>query len=194
MSTITTQIRDAMYDRIVAAMPRDFKTTRKLPFPTMQPDMLPALGVYVMRETKSPYGDANLGPPHYQVDAIISVMILDLAGKPENLEGGVDRKIDLIEETILRDPGFVNIREKGTDQIIIDSIPNISRQYLFPQQGETYYLEARLQFTFRFMCVYEPIIPDDLKVIHVTTFLNEPQRPIISGEIPDVIGEYELEQ
>lgn len=197
MTTITTQIRDVMYDKILRRMPVGsvFKTARKIPFPTLQPDMVPSLGVYVLREAMSPYGDANAGPPHYTVDSIIGVMVLDLAGKPSVLEGGVDNKIDQIEELLLRDPEMVNVRDIETNSIVLDSIPIISRSYQFPKDGETYYMEARLQFTLRYTVVYEPIIPDDLKVIHVTTFLpGSPPPPSGEPAIPHVISVYELDQ
>jgi hypothetical protein len=167
VSTLATQIRDAMFSRIVAAMPTAFKTTRKIPFPTLEPDMIPALGVYLLREQMSPDGDDNDGPPRYMVDAVIGIMLIDLAADPGVLEGKVDDKIDLIENTLLSDYTFLDLRDSATNQPIIESVPQISRTYQFPRDGESYYVEARLQMTFRFRCKFPPVLLHDLNEIDV---------------------------
>jgi hypothetical protein len=163
--TISTYIRDAMFSRIEPITP--WKSTRKTPFPTLQPDQVPALGVFLLRETMQPDGDANVGPPRYIVDAVISVAVVDLASKPTVLEGSVDALVDAILNTLLTDGTFIDLR--WTDgSPIIDSIPTIQRTYQFPQIGESYYLECRLQMTVRFMCFFEPVAPNMLTAVDVT--------------------------
>jgi hypothetical protein len=157
-----------MYGRIIAAFPAGtFLSTRKLPFPTIQADQLPGLGVYLLREQMSPDGDDNVGPPRYMVDAVISVMIIDLASDPSVLEGSIDSKIDQVEETLLTDYTFLDLRESATDQPIIESVPQITRTYQFPRDGDRYYIEARLQMTFRFRCKFPPKLINDLHEIDV---------------------------
>lgn len=167
MSTITTYIRDAMYTRLLAANIAPWKVTRKSPIPTLQTGDVPALGVFVMRESYQQDGDANVGPPRYIVDAVISAAVIDLASKPDVLEGSVDAKVDAILNTLLQDGTFIDLR--WTDgKPVIDSVPSIQRTYQFPQIGESYYLECRLQMTFRFMCFFEPLAPNALTTVAVT--------------------------
>jgi hypothetical protein len=168
VSTLATQIRDATFSRIVAAMPTAFKSTRKIPFPTLSPDMLPALGVYLLREQMSPDGQDNHSVPRYMVDAVISVMLIDLANDPAVLEGAIDNTLDLIENTLLSDYTFLDLRDSATNQPIIESVPMISRMYQFPRDAESYYIEARLQMTFRFRCKFPQAMLTDLNEIDVT--------------------------
>lgn len=164
MSTITTFIRDAIYDRLVPIYA--WKSTRKSPIPTLQSGSVPALGVFVLRETYQPDGDANVGPPRYIVDAVISVAVLALASDTDVLEGSVDTLIDQILDALLTDGTFIDLR--WTDgSPVLDSVPTIQRTYNFPQIGETYYLESRLQMTFRFMCYFEPKAPNAFTTVDV---------------------------
>lgn len=166
MSTITTYIRDAIYSRLLAANIAPWKVTRKSPSPTLQTGDFPALGVFVMRESYNPDGDSNVGPPRYIVDAVISVAVIDLASKPDVLEGSVDARVDTILNTLLQDGTFIDLR--WTDgKPILDSVPSIVRSYQFPQIGESYTLECRLQITFRFMCFFEPLAPNALLEVDV---------------------------
>ena len=167
MSTLATQIRDAAFTRVVTAMPTAFKSTRKIPFPTLTPDMLPALGVYLLREQMSPDGDDNHAMPRYMVDAVIGFMLIDLANDPAVLEGAIDDRLDLIENTLLCDHTFLDLRDTETDKPIIESVPQISRTYQFPRDAESYYIEARLQMTFRFRCKFEQVLGPDLHEVDV---------------------------
>jgi hypothetical protein len=165
-STITTYIRDAMYDRLLAAKIAQWKVTRKSPIPTLQIGDLPALGVFIMRENYQPDGDSNVGPPRYIVDAVISVAVIDLASKPDVLEGSVDARVDTVLNTLLQDGSFIDLR--WTDgKPILDSVPAIVRSYQFPQIGESYTIECRLQMTFRFMCFFEPLAPNAFTAVDV---------------------------
>jgi len=173
MSTIATYIRDAIMVRLKAADIMQWGSVRTSPFPTLQPDQLPALGVYLMRENYSSDGDGNVGPPRYIVDAVISISVTNLQSDPNALDTSVDNAVNDIEETLLCDGTFIDLRDLN-NKPIIDSIPNITRTFQFPQNGETYYLECRLQMTFRFMCYFEPRAPNWFKTasVEVTSLEN----------------------
>lgn len=160
------QIRDAAFTRIIKAL-ADFKSARKIPFPTLQPDQVPALGVYLLREQYGPDGDPDVGPPRYVIDATIAVAVVDESSKPAVLNGSIDANVDRILDTLLCDPTFLDLRDSASGQPIIESIPQITRTTRFPKEGETYYCEVSLQMTFRFRCLFEPLTPNDLKIIAV---------------------------
>lgn len=183
MSTLATMIRNAAHARLSTI--KTFQSIRKTPIPTLHADQCPALGVYMLRETMNPDGDSNTGPPRYICDAVISFTVVDLANKPEVLEGSVDDALDLIEETLLRDGTFLDMRD-AKNHPILDSIPTITRSYNFPQMGENWFLEARLQMTFRFFCFFEPRAPNMLTKVSVhTTPFDDKTKPGISNlDIP----------
>lgn len=166
MSSISNYIRDAMFDRIRTLYP--WKVTRKAPSPTLQIGDVPALGVFLLRETMNPDGDANVGPPRYIVDAFISVAVIDNATDPQVLEGSLDAKVDAIRDALLKDHTFIDLRWTDNEPVI-DSIPNITRTYQFPNNGETYYIECRLQFQVRYYCYFDPIAPNALLEVDVNT-------------------------
>jgi hypothetical protein len=74
---------------------------------------------------------------------------MDNLSKPEVLEGAVDAMIDNIKNRLLQDY-HVRVAQDANGTFMLDSIPNISPQYSFPNNGESYYIECRLQMTFRF--------------------------------------------
>lgn len=177
MTTIATQIRDAMFTRLTTpAFP--WLSTRKIPVPPIQIGQLPALGVYLIRENFTPDGDSNVGPPRYIVDAVIGVMVMEESSTPSVLEGSMDALVDLIEDTILTDPTFLTIKDSN-GEFLIDSVPNISRTYDFPKDGETQYIQARLQFTVRFMVIYPPVLTNNFNTMLLT--VQPPNQGSVSG-------------
>jgi hypothetical protein len=120
-----------------------------------------------MRETMQPDGDDNVSVPRYISDAVIGVSIFDSGDKPEVVDGNIDPLVDLIEDTLLKDISFVSLT--WTDgSPLVESFPSIVRSYSFPQSGETYFIEVRLQITVRFRCYFEPIAPNPLTDVVVT--------------------------
>jgi hypothetical protein len=174
--TIASYIRDAAYGRLlnVAA----WKSTRKVPIPPLQGiDQCPALGAFILRENMTPNGDANVGPPRYIADAVIAFSVMDALSKPEVLGGSVDTMIDLIQDRLLKDGTFIDLRTPTGDRVI-DSIPNIARTYNFPNSGETYFLECRLQLTFRYFCFFDPLAPNLLRDVAVDVRPNNNPVPV----------------
>jgi hypothetical protein len=166
MSTLSVQIRDAAFTRITTVI-TSFASTRKTPFPTIQTDQVPALGVFLLREQYSPDGDADVGPPRYVTDATIAIAVVNLSSDPAVLDGSIDSDVDLILDTLLCDPTFLDLRDTVTGQPIIEAIPQITRTTRFPKEGETYYCEVSLQMTFRFRCFFEPLAPNELEIVSV---------------------------
>lgn len=175
MSTVATYIRDQIVARIGTLYA--WKTVRKVPTITTQNDQFPRLGVYLVRESENPDGDANAGVPRYLDDTVISISVMDNLSKPEVLEGSVDAMIDNIKNTLLEDYTFVSLAD-ASGNIFLDSIPNISRTYNFPNNGESYYIECRLQMTFRFNVKYDPILPNLLRTVMVDARPNNDPVPI----------------
>lgn len=152
-------------------------SVRQVPTVTTKNDQFPRLGVYLFRETESPDGDSNAGPPRYISETVISISVMDALSKPDVLNGSVDVMIDTIKNALLQDYTFVSLKwTDGTE--MLDSIPTIQRTYNYPNNGESYYIECRLQMTFRFNVFYEPIAPNLLREVAVDVRPNgDPVAP-----------------
>jgi hypothetical protein len=179
MSTLATQIRNAAFDRLKGF--GEFKSRRKSPVETLQPADLPALGVFLSRETMNADGDYNVGEPRFIVDALISISVVDLATGGNVLDGRIDEWVDRIEDTLLCDPTFVRLNDdKGMP--LIEGFSQIARSYSFPKNGDSYLMEVRLQLTVRFRCHFAPQTQNTLQIVAViaqpfgeagTTFENQ---------------------
>ncbi len=154
--TRSTQIRDAIASRIEATS--WFELVQKTQTPTVQPDDLPMVQVYVMAETLTPDGDDNVGAPYFVAEPVIGVSIIRGFDDPDYLEGQIDADADRIEALLLRDPSFVGFPPAAD---LFESIVRITRRRLYPKEGETYFAEMRIEFTFRYRVGFEPIISDD---------------------------------
>lgn len=183
MSTTATYIRDQIVKRISPLY--QWKSVRKVPTVTTQNDQFPRLGVYLVRENENPDGDANVSIPRYLDDTVIAISVMDNLSKPEVLDGSVDAMIDSIKNKLLQDISFVSLADaNGT--IFLDSIPNISRSYSFPNNGESYYIECRLQMTFRFNVRYDPIFEHDF--LSVAVDIRPNNDPVPPTDEPFIIN------
>ena len=189
MSTFATQIRDAAFTRIQKAMRVDFKDWRRAPFPTFQVDKLPALSVYLLRETMSPNGDPNVGEPSFKVEALIGISILDSASDPDVLDGCVDRLLDRVEDTLFTDPTFVRLNTPDQLQSaggvpLLEGFTQVVRTPTYHREGEEYYLELRLQISCQFRCYYAPVAPNALTQVAVTV---QPFGPGATSQTGDTL-------
>lgn len=174
-TTPATYIRDEIYKRIENLV--EWRTKRKVPNVPYGADQFPRLGVYLGRENETPDGDANVGPPRYISEVTIIISVTEALSKPQVLDGEVDDTVDLIKNTLLQDITFVSLKDESGN-FMLDSIPNISRQYFYPNNGDTYYIECRLQMTFRMNVVYEPITPIPFETLAVDARPNDDPVPI----------------
>lgn len=173
MTTLATQIRDAVYDRL--SILDGYTSFRKAPVPQLQPDALPALSVFISGETLTPDGDDNAGEPHFEASVTIAVSVVRGFDDPSVLSGDIDADVDAIEEGLLCDPTFVTF---GPDALL-EGVSGIKRRRLYPQSGkdgETYFAELRLEITFRTRVSFEPDIDAAFEGVTITA------RPHVAGK------------
>lgn len=168
MTTIATMIRDQAMIRLKKLTPDggSWKSFRKIALPTIEPNQLPCLGVYILRESLNPDGDANVGPPRYIADVTIGISIIDEGNKSYALEGSIDSLVDQAEDTLLQDITFLGMTDANNNPII-EAIPQITRTYNFFEKSETYMMECRLQMTIQYRCFFEPLAPNYLETIAI---------------------------
>lgn len=170
MTTAATDIRDAIVDRL-ATLPGYKTPPRKVPLPQQQPSDLPQLSVFIMSERLTPDGDAGAAEPSFVTEITIGISDMRGFATTEVLDGQNDAAVDLIEERLLCDPSFTT---KGP-QALFEAVTGITRRRIYPQDGETYFAELRLEMTFRLRVDYPPTIPDAFESVAVT--LQRPGHP-----------------
>jgi hypothetical protein len=157
------QIRDAIVDRLSAAsVSRPYGKIRKTPLPQAQPTDLPLLSVFIMSENATRDGE---GYPQFETSITIGISVIRGFDDPVTLEGAIDEDINLVETALLTDPTFV----KHAPDSLFESIESMKRTRLYPQDGETYFCELRLEMVFLARVVFVPVVPDDFEKMIVET-------------------------
>lgn len=178
--TLATYIRDQVFQRLTTGtIANNWRSTRKVPIPTTQGDQLPCLAAYLTRETMSAVGDGNVTVGQYYSEAVVGVSLYANAVEAldTTIDTDVDALIDLIQDALMQDDTFVNLQDP-TGSPLLDSIPLIQRTYHYPQSGEFYLIEARLSFTFKFQCYFEPTRTTALTEVDVAvTNYDDPTQP-----------------
>jgi hypothetical protein len=174
MSSDATAIRDMAF--LMFERSPGYKTIRKTTVRQLQPDDLPALTFFIASEQMVPDGDANVGEPRFESTITIGISVTRGFSDPVELDGLVDVDVDLIEATLLTSTTFLSLFEACT---------GITRQRLYPQQGETYFAELRLQMSFLTRVHFDPVAPNDFLDAVVRT------RPLgTNPENDDIYNEY----
>lgn len=167
MSTAATLIRQAIVERLTGHPDLDgIATIRTQPLPQLQNDELPALTIVIMGETLTPDGDENASIPQFVSDITIGISVVTGFAEPFYLDRDLDERIDAIEGALLTDPTFV----RGVDRSLpkghperdplFEAVSRIQRRRIFPQDGEAYFAELRLELTFVRRVSYPPVIRD----------------------------------
>lgn len=114
-------------------------------------------------------GDPNVvGVGNYLNSLSLGISVFESADKAENLDGAMDPLVDLIENTLLEDITFVNLRYTDNITPVIEAFPSITRAYAYPNNGEFYLMECRLLITIEFRSMYLPITPNPFTDVEVT--------------------------
>jgi hypothetical protein len=174
MPSPSTQIRDAIVARLTGQDWLAVKAIRKQPRPQIQPNQLPALLVVLVDELETPEDEANTGPPRFISEVTIGISVVIGHQPPEQLDADLDDIVARIRSHLLTDPTFVRGVDPGKDlddperSPLFEAVSKVRRGRVFPQDGETYFAEGRLEITFLARTNYEPVIPDVLEHVVIT--------------------------
>ncbi len=158
MSTQASEIRDKIYE-LLLPLP-GFVKVRKVAQRQLQPEETPCITVLRGDENLAADEDATAGPPHFEHSATFHISIIRGFNDPVVLDGDSDEDMDLVQETLLRNPDFIGMFE---------GIASIRRSHAWPQIGDAYYVELRLELTVQYRSIWEPVIPDDFLSVAVKT-------------------------
>ncbi|MGU3475644.1 hypothetical protein [Methylobacterium sp. D48H] len=188
MPSPSTLIREAIIERLTGQDWLAVKALRRQPRPQIQPNNLPALLVILVDELETPEDEANTGPPRFISEVTIGISVVIGQQPPEQLDADLDDIVDRIRSHLLTDPTFVRGVDPSKDEDdperypLFEAVSKVRRGRLFPQEGETYFAEGRLEITFLARTNYEPVIPDVLEHVVVTA------RPAGAGPGTPPIG------
>lgn len=160
MSDYASQIHAAAFGLLTTAFGSTFKTYRKTPFLQVQPNMLPLLAVYIMRERRSEDGQANQAEPKF-----IHQLTLGFAGAVhaetdnQNELNALEEAMTQLDYFLLSDPRFVNLTE---------GVLSMDRQGQYAKVGEITLFEIRVEMVVQFRSYWPPGVPDWLQTVHIT--------------------------
>lgn len=172
-----TDIRDAIANRALAI--GRFKRVLKVRSPQIQPDQLPALMVYVSKESMRPYGDHNNGELFFRNVATVCVSIVRAFDTPDNLDDMNNVDIEAFELAVFGDEAFNNFD-------LFEGIDSIDRLRILHPQGEAYIDELRTEYAFVIKTAMNVDASDPLKKIVVTT------RPIGHPAADAIVNQYDF--
>lgn len=162
---MTTTHALSVVDKVaaLASTVAGWKTVRRTPMLQVQPEDLPALGVYLLREQWSPDGDANAGEPQFEHELSIgmsgAIALTDALGQLTTLDG----MMASLCTTILSSTSFI---------AMIEGINSIDRRLTFTKESDTPLAEIQIEMRVGFRSNWPPLVVDDLEVIHVETGLK----------------------
>jgi hypothetical protein len=147
-----------------------FKTYRQTPMLQVQPGDLPVLAVHILREKRVPDGQPDQTMPKFIHDLTLGV------------SGAVHVETDKQDDILLSDPSFVRLTE---------GVSAMDRVGQYAKVGETTLFEIRVEMNIGFRSYFDPRVPDDFTVIHITT--EFPDKAHADAGTPQLDREYDIE-
>lgn len=184
-SSYSFLVRDAVLSRLKALNTLAGFAFAKTSFVAVQPQDVPFCGVYFLSETMTPEGDANAGEVRFRTTTRLGISIVVQNNDAE----ASDMKLDQIYQAIMTRL-FSDDRLYNDPNVKVQGFTSGTRLHVFGNLGkdnEIPIAELRLEIGCDLgTIVYEPYVPDDLEIIHVTTDYPD--------GTPQVQAQYDLEQ
>jgi hypothetical protein len=174
-------VRDAFHDGIKADPFFTGYTVRKSKMLTVQRDLLPYLGVYIVDEVMTPDGDADAGDIRF-----IHNLRIGFSGVVANNDQvAAELQIDAIYWRIMNDfwpnADFMNVLVSSMpDNVRLEGVTRGLRRHNWGSSqlnNQTPFAELQYEATVIYRTNWPPIITDDLLEIDVTTGLKPGDTP-----------------
>jgi hypothetical protein len=194
-------IRDMLLDKLVTApFYQGFSVRRSRQLPT-QPNQLPMLGVYLIKEDMSPDGDPNHGDIEMIHNLTIGFSVIVVNNDPEATQKKLNQAYWVIMNWLWRDQYLMNMIDTraypggigNPDNVRIEGLLNGNWRMVDhpPQTNETPMSELRYEQTLKYRAEYTPVITDDLLLIHQeTAHLNDDGTVSPADEVQRIVTEY----
>jgi hypothetical protein len=184
MSHYATMVANKAMDYAKIGFGSRFKTYRQTPMMQVQPTDLPMLGIFIMREKRSPWGNANHAEPKFQHE-----MTLGFSGAvhadtdDQNKFYQLEQWMSELDDILLSNPKFV---------ILTAGVEAMDRQSQYAKVGETTLFEIRVEMVLAFQSSFPPRVVDDFNILHVET--RYPSIDTDPAEVMQIVRQYDLTQ
>jgi hypothetical protein len=166
-------IRDVFYDALSSDPFFASYTCRKNKMLSVQPQLLPYLGVYIIDENMVPDGDANAGHIRFSHTLRIGFSVMIANNDQVIAEQGVDAAWWKIMNRLWPDQHIMNLlNSSNPDNTRIEGVTRGVRRHVFGTAGlnnETPLAELQYDVSIFYRTGWPPIITDTLDEIDVTT-------------------------
>jgi hypothetical protein len=166
-------IRDVFYDALSSDPFFAGYTCRKNKMLSVQPQLLPYLGVYILDETMLPDGDANAGHIRFSHTLRVGFSVMIANNDQVVAEQGVDAAWWKIMNRLWPDQDIMNLlNSSNPDNTRIEGVTRGVRRHVFGTAGlnnETPLAELQYDVSIFYRTGWPPIITDTLDEIDVTT-------------------------
>jgi hypothetical protein len=160
MSHYATLVAEAAHDKLAAAFGVRFKTYRKTPMMQVTPADLPMLGVYILREQRTPMGNANHAEPKFKHSLTLGFSgAIHADTDDQNRYYQLEEAMSEVDDVLLTDPKFVKL---------VEGFTAMDRQSQYAKVGETTLFEIRVEMQMEFSGWFPPKVEDDFNTLHVT--------------------------
>jgi len=160
-----------------------FKTYRNTPMLQVVPDDLPLLGVYILREKRTAWGNANHSAPKFQHEVTLGFAgAIHANTDDQNRLYALEEMMSELDDVLLTNPRFVNLTA---------GVESMDRQSQYAKVGETTLYEIRVEMVIIFQSDFPPRVDDWLEKVHVTT--QFPDKAHVDSGTPQIEREYDLE-
>jgi hypothetical protein len=154
----------AAYEKIVASV-KGFATYRRTPALTIQPQDLPCLSVYLLRDAEQPIGDYNILDPRFYQRATLGISGMILASNVDDQLAMLATKLMATRLALYTDPAFVRLTS---------GFESSDTKLVFSRVGELAVAEYQMQLVMCWETVWPPYVPDDFLRLHLETAFPEP--------------------
>ncbi len=191
-------IRDAMLQRIRAMLFfRDFAKFGRSRRLQIQPENIPYVGVYLVDEVMLPDGDFNAGNVRFTHALRIGFSVIVFNNDEDSTEDQLDAAFWALMNGLLRDESLMNMITTDTPgNAVIEGFTRGTRRHVYGVSGgnnEQPIGELQMDLTCVLRTNWDPVIVDDLNIIHVTTGFPIAGTEEERAAIQQVQSEYDLE-
>jgi hypothetical protein len=159
-----------------------FKTYRSTPMAQVQPSDLPVLGIYILKERSTPFGDANHAAPKFVNEITIGLSgAIHAETADQNHLYQLEEWMVELDNILLCDAEFA--RRVG-------AVEGMNRVSQYAKVGETTLFEIRNEMVFCIYREFPPRVDDWLDKVHVKT--QYPDKEHADSGTPQLEQEYDL--
>ena len=183
MSHYATMVATAAHDLLQRGFGAQFKTYRKTPMLQVSPSDLPLLGVYILREQRTPMGNANHAEPKFKHSLTLGFSgAVHADTDDQNRLYKLEQVMSEVDDVLLTNPKFVRL---------VEGFTGMDRTSQYAKVGETTLFEIRVEMVMEFSGWFDPVVVDDFNTLHVTTAYPPGVDP---DTVMQIIRIYEINQ